>query len=117
MADTNLIAGLVCIIRVKIILFPPPVTAEGESNRPSRHVKQIGRVNVKVRRGQRRLRQVPDRLHEQTRSREYCSQKSAAVKLVNGLYGIVVPIKSEESGSKIESFAFMMRFKRDAEAV
>ena len=60
MADTNLIAGFVRIIRVKIKLFPTPVTAEGESNRPGRHLKQVGRVNVKVRRGQRRLRQVPD---------------------------------------------------------
>src|SRR5262249_42262093 len=58
--DSNLIAGFVLIIRIKIKLLPTPVTAEGEPNRTSRHVKQVGRVNVKVDRGQRRLRQVFD---------------------------------------------------------
>src|SRR6476659_2923715 len=38
-ADTNLIAGFVRIIRVKIKLFPTPVAAEGESNRPRRQLK------------------------------------------------------------------------------
>ena len=60
LADADLISVLVCIIRVKIKLFPTPVSAEGESNRPGRHLKQVGRVSVKVRRGQRRLRQVPE---------------------------------------------------------
>src|SRR5262249_22531843 len=58
--DANLIAVLVLIIGVKIKLLPAPVSARSESNRSSRHFKQVGRVNVKVRRCQRRLRQVPD---------------------------------------------------------
>src|SRR5262249_41004777 len=60
LADADLISVLVCIIRVKVKLFPTPVSTEGESNRTSRHVKQVGRISVTIDRCQRRLRQVSD---------------------------------------------------------
>ena len=102
------------LIRILLDVFTPELSAHGQADSAGRQIEQIDRIDIQIQFGQ--LGGVDIfRMHSGKVHRRLIGRERRSGNGVNGLNGMVVPMKEGEVGSKMGSFAFRIRLNRETE--